>query len=93
VSNTASDSVRRWLIVSAITRELPNNVPFPAKADLIRDAMLTWPEVSRDLLTEVRPIIEELLDEMIKTSFGKYEGNILPSQVKLVALLWRRHSH
>jgi hypothetical protein len=66
----------------SITRELPNNVPFAAKASLIRDATQSWMSISEGLLDKIQPLVEKLIHAMIAAKFGRYKEGMLPSAVQ-----------
>lgn len=66
----------------SITRELPNNVPFPAKAELIRRFTASWATLTRDLLAAIRPVLDDLLDQAIQEVFGRFHDGMLPATIK-----------
>ena len=65
-----------------MTRELPKNVPFPAKAQLIRQFTATWGRLARDLMATIRPMMELILEKAVKESFGRYSEGMLPAAVR-----------
>lgn len=66
----------------SLTRELPHNVPFPAKAQLIREFTKTWGDLAADLITRIRPIIERYLEADLREVFAPYQEGMLPATVK-----------
>jgi hypothetical protein len=73
------------LIRRSITRELPNNIPFPAKAALIKLFLSTWKRLSQDLVLAVRPLLDAVLDIMVDEVFGRYKERHLSEAVRRVA--------
>jgi hypothetical protein len=61
-----------------LTRELPNNVPFSAKVQLIRRFTASWKGMARVLLAAGLPIVEALLNgEATKVFASHAEGRLV----------------
>ena len=60
----------------------PHEVPFHAKAQLIRQYTSTWDTLALDLLDSISPIVDNLLDEKIEQIFKPYMDGHLPSTIK-----------
>ncbi|KAG6862119.1 hypothetical protein C0995_005931 [Termitomyces sp. Mi166 len=58
---------------SSITRELPNNVPFSAKVDLITKFQAGWESATESCLAVVRKHVQNMLEYQIKRTFHRYE--------------------
>ena len=78
---TASDSVRLTDERSCRTRELPNQIPPSAINKLISRCTSDWTTLSSDLLDDVCPVVEVLLDRLIETTFGGYTHGGLSTAV------------
>ncbi|KAG5640591.1 hypothetical protein DXG03_007994 [Asterophora parasitica] len=66
-------------IKQSVTRELPNNVPFSAKADLIVQFQEGWHAAIAVCFTAVRQQVEAMLEQRVKDTFYSYdhlEGHI-----------------
>ncbi|KAH0580123.1 hypothetical protein H2248_002929 [Termitomyces sp. 'cryptogamus'] len=60
-------------IQSSITRELPNNVPFSAKIDLIPKFQASWESAVETCFTAVRKHVQDMLEHQIRHTFHRYE--------------------
>ncbi|KAF8064448.1 P-loop containing nucleoside triphosphate hydrolase protein, partial [Lyophyllum atratum] len=60
-------------IQQSITRELPNNVPFAAKAVLIEQFQAGWESAIEVCFAAVRQQVETMLEQSIKSTFYRYE--------------------
>ncbi|KAG6918467.1 hypothetical protein DXG01_014094 [Tephrocybe rancida] len=56
----------------SITRELPNNVPFSAKVDLITKFQAGWEEIAEVCLRAVHKHVHQMLDHQIAHTFHRY---------------------
>ena len=61
-------------VVRRITRELPFNIPFSAKADLIQQCLENWPTITRACALSVFKRLRELLTNMVESHFGRFAG-------------------
>ena len=66
---------------SCRTRELPNQILPSALNKLISRCTSDWTTLSSDLLDDVRPVVEVLLDRLIETTFGGYTHGGLSTAV------------
>ncbi|KAI0041017.1 hypothetical protein FA95DRAFT_1611344 [Auriscalpium vulgare] len=73
------DDVRTHIELS-ITRELPDNVPFPAKVKLIVAFQKTWPDATAVCFKEIRDQTAEVLMQCVKVHFGRWD--LLHSQMR-----------
>ncbi|KAK7676574.1 hypothetical protein QCA50_020450 [Cerrena zonata] len=78
-------------IQRSLTRELPNNIPYPAKTVLIQSSQGTWSSDSRRCFDEVHKKLKGTLHELIDDQFSRYEH--LRSRLKPVVteLIDARH--
>ncbi|KAG6811611.1 hypothetical protein H0H92_006626 [Tricholoma furcatifolium] len=60
-------------IQRSITRELPNNVPFFAKVDLIAKFQVGWNSSTQVCYNAVRKHVEQMLERQISSTFHRYE--------------------
>ncbi|KAG6848187.1 hypothetical protein H0H93_002553 [Arthromyces matolae] len=60
-------------IRESIARELPNNVPFPAKVELITRFQARWESATDDCFQAVRQHVEDMLDGHVKNTFQRYQ--------------------
>ena len=65
-----------------MTRELPNNVPYPAKVALIKDFQRTWGQLCQDVFGSVSKEFHDILTEIMRQRFQRY--TLLHSRVKWV---------
>ncbi|OCH87803.1 hypothetical protein OBBRIDRAFT_827487 [Obba rivulosa] len=65
--------IRRY-IQRSVTRELPNNIPYPAKVELIRASQGTWLSKSRDCFEDVYKECIQTVMHLIDTRFSRYEN-------------------
>ncbi|KAH9830095.1 P-loop containing nucleoside triphosphate hydrolase protein [Rhodofomes roseus] len=70
--------VKRY-IASAVTRELPNNVPYPAKVALIKDFQSGWGQLCQHVFNQVGRDFHDVLAELMRHKFQRY--NLLHSRV------------
>ncbi|KAA1467040.1 hypothetical protein DENSPDRAFT_926310 [Dentipellis sp. KUC8613] len=77
-------------IERSITRELPNNVPFPAKVTLIAQSQGRWPSAADACFTRVERNVLRILLKCVAVKFGRWE--YLHSHVRFcVEELVKRH--
>ncbi|KAG2046501.1 hypothetical protein BDR06DRAFT_965031 [Suillus hirtellus] len=75
------------VIQEAIGWELPNNVPYQAKANLITQFTKLWVVPSERCLTGVNNVLDQVVDTLISTHFGRFKvleeyfGNLIRIQV------------
>ncbi|KAI0758724.1 P-loop containing nucleoside triphosphate hydrolase protein [Fomes fomentarius] len=67
------EEVRRR-IRAAITRELPNNVPYAAKRAFIRDFQETWGQHTMICFDRVQETFKSMLAELIKDRFSRFSN-------------------
>lgn len=65
------DEVKR-IAESAISRELPNNVPFDVKRDLIRRSIMLWEHPCEVLFTRVQATLEAHFNDITRIHFADY---------------------
>jgi hypothetical protein len=58
---------------SSIGWELPNNVPYQAKANLIGQFTKLWVAPSARCLAAINDVLGEIIDELISTHFGRFK--------------------
>ncbi|KAJ3920874.1 P-loop containing nucleoside triphosphate hydrolase protein [Lentinula edodes] len=77
----------------SLTRELPNNVPYEAKASLMARFQESWPKAVDDCFRSVESDTLAVLTKMIEKHFGRF--SLLQSQMKnfLKALLDEHKVH
>ena len=63
-----------------MTRELPNNVPYPAKVALIKDFQSSWGQLCQDVFDHVCKDFHDMLTELMRERFQRY--TLLHSRVK-----------
>ncbi|KAJ3866155.1 P-loop containing nucleoside triphosphate hydrolase protein [Lentinula novae-zelandiae] len=74
----------------SLTRELPNNVPYEAKASLMARFQESWPKAVDDCFRSVESDTLAVLTKMIEKHFGRF--SLLQSQMKnLVKALLDEH--
>ncbi|KAG1840219.1 P-loop containing nucleoside triphosphate hydrolase protein [Suillus tomentosus] len=79
----------RRVIQEAIGWELPNNVPYQAKATLITQFTKLWVVPSERCLTGVNNVLDQVVDTLISTHFGRFKvleeyfGNLIRIQVDI----------
>ncbi|KAG1816627.1 P-loop containing nucleoside triphosphate hydrolase protein [Suillus variegatus] len=77
------------VIQEAIGWELPNNVPYQAKANLITQFTKLWVVPSERCLAGVNNVLDQVVDTLISTHFGRFKvleeyfGNLIRIQVDL----------
>ncbi|KAE9397400.1 P-loop containing nucleoside triphosphate hydrolase protein, partial [Gymnopus androsaceus JB14] len=59
-------------INQSITRELPNNVPYEAKASLIVRFQATWPKAVDECFQRVEDVTLKLLFKLVEERFGRF---------------------
>ncbi|KAE9397406.1 hypothetical protein BT96DRAFT_1020873 [Gymnopus androsaceus JB14] len=59
-------------VEQSITRELPNNVPYEAKASLIVRFQVTWPKTVDECFQRVEDVTLKLLLKMVEERFGRF---------------------
>jgi hypothetical protein len=57
----------------AIGWELPNNVPYQAKANLIAQFTKLWVAPSERCLAGVNNVLDQVIDTLISTHFGRFK--------------------
>ncbi|KAG1834946.1 P-loop containing nucleoside triphosphate hydrolase protein [Suillus subluteus] len=79
----------RRVIQEAIGWELPNNVPYQAKANLIAEFTKLWVAPSERCLAGVNNVLDQVIDTLISTHFGRFKvleeyfGNLIRIQVDI----------
>lgn len=53
--------------------ELPLNVPYLAKVDLIQKCFVDWKEISDECFIEIQAIAERHLSALARDTFSRYE--------------------
>ncbi|KAG2113719.1 P-loop containing nucleoside triphosphate hydrolase protein [Suillus discolor] len=77
------------VIQEAIGWELPNNVPYQAKANLITQFTKLWVVPSERCLAGVNNVLDQVVDTLISTHFGRFKvleeyfGNLIRIQVDI----------
>ncbi|KAH9932350.1 P-loop containing nucleoside triphosphate hydrolase protein [Fomitopsis serialis] len=66
-------------IARSITRELPNNVPYPAKVALIKDFQSSWGQLCQEVFDNVGKDFQDMLSELMRKKFQRY--SLLHSRV------------
>ena len=56
----------------AIGWELPNNVPYQAKANLIAQFIKLWAAPSERCLAAINDVLSEVISNLIHTHFGRF---------------------
>jgi hypothetical protein len=75
------------VIHEAIGWELPNNVPYQAKANLIAQFTKLWVAPSERCLAGINDVLDQVIDALISTHFGRfkvlegYVGDLIRTQV------------
>ncbi|KAL0571649.1 hypothetical protein V5O48_010307 [Marasmius crinis-equi] len=59
-------------IKESVTRELPNNVPFKAKASLIQEFQKNWPDAAEECFEQVQRATQDFLFDMIEDRFKRH---------------------
>lgn len=70
----------------AITNELPGNVPFAVKRDLMIRAMKSWKDLTDTCLTNVSSLLKDHVLELVDEHFGYYQVGQFGSSVKAVVI-------
>ncbi|KAG1844213.1 P-loop containing nucleoside triphosphate hydrolase protein [Suillus subalutaceus] len=79
----------RKVIQEAIGWELPNNVPYQAKANLIAQFTKLWVAPSERCFVGVNKVLDQVIDTLISTHFGRFKvleeyfGNLIRVQVDI----------
>ncbi|KAG2066550.1 hypothetical protein BDR04DRAFT_1129964 [Suillus decipiens] len=79
----------RKVIQEAIGWELPNNVPYQAKANLITQFTKLWVAPSERCLAGVNNVLDQVIDTLVSTHFGRFKvleeyfGNLIRIQVNI----------
>lgn len=63
----------RKRINDAVTRELPDNVPYAVKVSLIQQSQATWEALSQACFERVRGTFQGVLDELVNKLFARYD--------------------
>ncbi|KAG1850388.1 P-loop containing nucleoside triphosphate hydrolase protein [Suillus subalutaceus] len=77
------------VIQEAIGWELPNNVPYQAKANLIAQFTTLWVAPSERCLAGINDVLDEVINTLISTHFGRFKvledyfGNLIRIQVDI----------
>ncbi|KAI0039468.1 hypothetical protein FA95DRAFT_1504134 [Auriscalpium vulgare] len=77
----------RSRIAGSITRELPNNVPFPAKVALIIDFRSNWPMLAKRCFDAVREVALSILLERVHALFGRWDFLHVQLQAYVTSLI------
>jgi thymidylate synthase ThyX len=78
---------------SRIGWELPNNVPYQAKANLIAQFVKLWVAPSERCLASINDVLDQVIDTLISVHFGRfkvlegYVGNLIRTQVDICKAL------
>ncbi|KAG1856026.1 P-loop containing nucleoside triphosphate hydrolase protein [Suillus subalutaceus] len=81
------------VIQEAIGWELPNNVPYQAKANLIAQFVKLWVAPSERCLAGINDVLDQVIDTLISVHFGRfkvlegYVGNLIRIQVDICKAL------
>ncbi|KLO07662.1 hypothetical protein SCHPADRAFT_945077 [Schizopora paradoxa] len=75
------DELHKFL-EGSLTRELPYNVPFSAKAKLIRACFTNWGNISDKCFDAVKLELSKLLKALVKEHFSQYASGGLEGQVQ-----------
>ncbi|KAG1729547.1 P-loop containing nucleoside triphosphate hydrolase protein [Suillus lakei] len=79
----------RKVIQEAIGWELPNNVPYQAKANLIAQFTKLWVAPSERCLAGINDVLDQVINALISTHFGRFKvledyfGNLIRIQVDI----------
>ncbi|KAG1838318.1 P-loop containing nucleoside triphosphate hydrolase protein [Suillus subluteus] len=79
----------RKVIEEAIGWELPNNVPYQAKSNLIAQFTKLWVAPSERCLVGVNNVLDQVIDTLISTHFGRFKvleeyfGHLIRIQVDI----------
>jgi hypothetical protein len=57
----------------AIGWELPNNVPYQAKANLIAQFVKLWVAPSERCLASINDVLDQVVDTLISVHFGRFK--------------------
>lgn len=60
--------------LSSLTRQLPFNIPFSAKAGLIEQCFEDWPLYSTTCFSTVYSAFEDVVNPLISQEFGRFGG-------------------
>ncbi|KAG1772028.1 P-loop containing nucleoside triphosphate hydrolase protein [Suillus occidentalis] len=77
------------VIEDSIGWELPNNVPYQAKANLIAEFVKLWVAPSERCLASINDVLDEVINALISTHFGRFKvleghvGNLIRTQVDI----------
>ncbi|KAG2044019.1 hypothetical protein BDR03DRAFT_996026 [Suillus americanus] len=63
----------RKVIHEAIGWELPNNVPYQAKANLIAEFVRLWVAPSQRCLAGINDVLDQVINTLISTHFGRFK--------------------
>ncbi|KAG2743383.1 hypothetical protein P692DRAFT_201171206 [Suillus brevipes Sb2] len=63
----------RKVIQEAIGWELPNNVPYQAKANLIAQFTKLWVGPSERCLADINDVLDEVINRLVSTHFGRFK--------------------
>ena len=58
---------------SSLTRELPLNVPYPAKAQLFQKCFLAWPDLSKKCFELVCTLAAKSFTDIASSIFAPYK--------------------
>ncbi|KAI5479945.1 hypothetical protein MNV49_002235 [Pseudohyphozyma bogoriensis] len=75
----------RHVIKSVLGRELPHNVPYEAKRQLILKSTASWSALSFDCLDQIRPLVIATVDKLINKYFGRFGSGLRGVVTTLVA--------
>ncbi|KAI0084205.1 P-loop containing nucleoside triphosphate hydrolase protein [Irpex rosettiformis] len=76
---------------NALTRELPDNVPYAVKVALIRQSQASWAKLAEGCWKNVRRAFEKVLSELVDAKFHRYD-HLHTRVTKIIADLVRKQT-
>ncbi|KLO09761.1 hypothetical protein SCHPADRAFT_857550 [Schizopora paradoxa] len=67
-----------------MTRQLPYNVPFPAKAALIRECFEFWPEHLQNCFEEIQAAYVSCVEKLVDHHFGRHTNGGLHEYIRMI---------
>ncbi|KAE9397408.1 hypothetical protein BT96DRAFT_75815 [Gymnopus androsaceus JB14] len=80
-------------ISRSVTRELPNNIPFPAKVALIREFQTTWSQCVGKCFEEIRATTLAVLMDKIIQHFGRFQALQARLRVLITEIVKKNHAN